>query len=443
MSDVVIVGGGPSGLAAAQRLTRAGLSVRVLESSGRTGGKMSTTRQSGFVIDDGAFFIPSTYRTLLALAAEIGMADDLVPGRFVLSTVRDGVVHDLDGEHLVRSIIGTGLLSLRAKAELAKLAPELARSRLATYDGMPKAGRYDTESINDWARAHLSAELQEYLTDTTMRGIFATSGDSASRVEFLAIITLFAGANLLGFRNGMASFPERLSQGFECLVHADVHEVEEGPDGVTVRWTDADGRDHIESAQACVVATPAEVTAKIVVGMNDWRRAYLSRVRNGHVVVVNIALGTRPSQQTTYIQVPRSSHPFLTGILFDHHKAPERAPADKGLLTVALLNSWSERHRDDHDDDLSAAALAAVDDVVPGLVADTEFSRVTRWRQEFNTVGYYRDLGRFRASCQSDHRVQLAGDSQCMQNIEYAITTGQRAADRLLAAGLFGSLRSG
>lgn len=437
MSDVIVVGGGPSGLAAAHQLTRSGLSVRVLEASGRTGGKMSTARRDGYVIDDGAFFIPCTYRTLRTLADDIGMADDLVPGRFVLSTVRDGVVHDLDGNHLVRSIIGTGLLSARGKAELAKLAPELARARLATYDRMPKAGRYDTQSLGDWARGHLSTELQEYLTDTTMRGIFATSSDSASRADFLAIITLFAGASLLGFRNGMASFPERLSQGFECVVHADVHEVEEGSDGVKVSWTDADGHDHIDSAAACVVATPGEMTAKIVVAMNDWRRDYLTRVRNGHVMVVNIALGARPPQETTYIQVPRSSHPFLTGILFDHHKAPGRAPEGKGLLTVALLDSWSEQHRAEHDDDISAAVLAAVDDVVPGLVAQSEFTRVTRWRQEFNTVGCYRDLGRFRASCHSDHRVQLAGDSQCMQNIEYATTTGLRAADRLLATGLF------
>ncbi|MCX2930039.1 FAD-dependent oxidoreductase [Mycobacterium sp. CVI_P3] len=443
MTDVIVVGGGPSGLAAAHRLTRSGLAVRLLESSGRIGGKMSTTRRDGYVIDDGAFFIPSSYRTLRALAAEIGMADELVPGRFVLSTARDGVVHDLDGTRLVRSIIGTGLLSVRGKAELAKLLPELARARVATYDRMPTAGRYDTQSLNDWARAHLSAELQEYLTDATMRGIFATSGDTASRVDFLAIITLFAGAGLLGFRDGMASFPERLSRGFECVANADVHEVEEGPDGVTVSWTDANRLDHIDSAAGCVVATPAEVTAKIVVAMNDWRRDFLMRVRNGHVMVVNIGLGARPPQETTYIQVPRSSHPFLTGILFDHHKAPGRAPANKGLLTLALLDSWSEDHRDDHDDEISATVLAAVDDVVPGLAAHAEFTRVTRWRQEFNTVGCYRDLGRFRASCRSDHRVQLAGDSQCMQNIEYATTTGLRAADRLLATGLFPAPRSG
>ncbi|HEX9832452.1 MAG TPA: hypothetical protein VGA66_05080, partial [Mycobacterium sp.] len=71
--------------------------------------------------------------------------------------------------------------------------------------------------LNDWARTHLSVELQEYLTDTTMRGIFATSGDSASRVDFLAIITLFAGASLLGFRAGWPRFRSGLRRGSSAL----------------------------------------------------------------------------------------------------------------------------------------------------------------------------------------------------------------------------------
>jgi oxygen-dependent protoporphyrinogen oxidase len=436
VSEVIVVGGGPSGLAAAHRLSRSGASVRVLEAADHVGGKMATVHRAGFVIDEGAFFIPSTYRTLRALAAEIGMADEMVPGRFMLSTVRNGVIHDLDGDHLIRSIARTGLLSVRAKAELVKLVPELLRARHATYDRMPEAGRYDTESLSDWASGYLSAELQEFLTSATIRGIFATSGDSSSRVDFLAIITLFAGASLLAFRDGMGSFPERLARDVKCEVQATVHEVAEDANDVTVRWTDAAGAEHVDTAAACVVSTPGEVTTKIVPRLDDWRRGFLRRVRNGHVMVVNVALAHRPPLATTYIQVPRSSHPFLTGILLDHHKAPGRTPNGKGLLTLAILDSWSEQHRDDHDDDVLAAVLAALDEVVPGIADDMEFAQLSRWRQEFNTVGSYRDLGRFRQLCESDNRVQLAGDSQCMQNIEYATTTGLRAADRLLASGV-------
>ena len=67
--DVIVVGGGPSGLAAAHRLSRAGVAVRVLEAGDRVGGKMLTSHRQGFVVDEGAFFLPTTYRTLLATAA--------------------------------------------------------------------------------------------------------------------------------------------------------------------------------------------------------------------------------------------------------------------------------------------------------------------------------------------------------------------------------------
>ncbi|MFD3333220.1 NAD(P)/FAD-dependent oxidoreductase [Streptomyces sp. NPDC058700] len=49
--DVVIVGAGVAGLAAAQRLTGAGLSVAVLEAESRIGGRMSTDTVDGFLLD--------------------------------------------------------------------------------------------------------------------------------------------------------------------------------------------------------------------------------------------------------------------------------------------------------------------------------------------------------------------------------------------------------
>src|ERR1700741_5192762 len=175
--DVIVVGGGPSGLAAAHRLSRADVAVRVLEAGDRVGGKMLTSHREGFVGDEGAFFLPTTYKTLLAPAADIGMVDEIVPGGFILGIVRDGVIHDLDGDHLVRSLVRTRLLSLRAQAELVKVRPELITARRARYARMPEAGRYDTETVSAWSRSRLSPELQEYFVETVVRGIAATSGD--------------------------------------------------------------------------------------------------------------------------------------------------------------------------------------------------------------------------------------------------------------------------
>ncbi len=49
--DVVVVGAGAAGLAAAHRLTRAGLSVAVLEAEPWIGGRMATASVDGFLLD--------------------------------------------------------------------------------------------------------------------------------------------------------------------------------------------------------------------------------------------------------------------------------------------------------------------------------------------------------------------------------------------------------
>ncbi|MEU6082881.1 NAD(P)/FAD-dependent oxidoreductase [Streptomyces sp. NPDC047108] len=56
-TDVIVVGAGVAGLAAARRLTDAGLGVTVLEAAPYVGGRMSTDRVDGFRLDRTAHFL--------------------------------------------------------------------------------------------------------------------------------------------------------------------------------------------------------------------------------------------------------------------------------------------------------------------------------------------------------------------------------------------------
>ena len=76
--DVVIIGGGAAGLAAARVLAKAGVSVELLEAQERLGGRILTVEDSdGRPLELGAEFIHGSPGTTLALAEEAGLP--LVP----------------------------------------------------------------------------------------------------------------------------------------------------------------------------------------------------------------------------------------------------------------------------------------------------------------------------------------------------------------------------
>ncbi|WP_410599728.1 phytoene desaturase family protein [Amycolatopsis sp. lyj-90] len=82
MSDVVVVGGGMGGLAAAARLAAGGHTVTVLERASRCGGKLGTFSRDGFTFDTGPSLLtlPGVYRELFAATgADLDEVVDIVP----------------------------------------------------------------------------------------------------------------------------------------------------------------------------------------------------------------------------------------------------------------------------------------------------------------------------------------------------------------------------
>jgi oxygen-dependent protoporphyrinogen oxidase len=92
----IVVGAGLSGLQAAYTLQKAGFSVRVLERSDRTGGRVRTVRKAGFLIDAGADAMTEAYETCLSAVRELGLAERVVRTSQVIGLVRGGRLHEID-----------------------------------------------------------------------------------------------------------------------------------------------------------------------------------------------------------------------------------------------------------------------------------------------------------------------------------------------------------
>src|SRR5690606_36345364 len=128
MTEVVVVGAGFCGLAAATALKEAGVEVTVLEARGRVGGRVEARKNGlGETVDTGGQFICDDMPEVMALAARYG---------------KTLVESDFSGDHVTQPTMGrkeadravNGSEALRERMNLMSPGdPEIAGSSVAAW----------------------------------------------------------------------------------------------------------------------------------------------------------------------------------------------------------------------------------------------------------------------------------------------------------------------
>jgi oxygen-dependent protoporphyrinogen oxidase len=304
VSDVVVVGGGIAGLAAADRLTQAGVDVVLLEASDRLGGKVETTSFAGRLLDMGAETLVTRDATARGLCHELSLSGDLVnptsARAFVwtrrgLRPLPTGALTRMPGEpvELIRSRLLSPLSVLRCGWDLIapSRAPDgdvaigaIVRSRLGgkvlaqivdPLLGGIHAGRCDTLSTQALAPQLIGA-LQtgkgvarglRSAAPTAAGPAFATlRGGLGSLTEALATRSRDAGANM---RLGVATIAVHTPRSGRVIV--------------------AQGDGDAVEASACVVATPADAAARMLRGVAPSSARELAAIDHAPAAVVALA----------------------------------------------------------------------------------------------------------------------------------------------------------
>jgi oxygen-dependent protoporphyrinogen oxidase len=170
--------------------------------------------------------------------------------------------------------------------------------------------------------------------------------------------------------------------------------------------------------------------------LDPVRRAVVEDIEYSTCVDVHLALSAPPAEESMMLQVPSREHPDLCVIVLDHNRAPGRAPAGKGLLTSYWHTAWGDQQWDRPDDEIVETAVPVIDRILPGVADAVEFARVQRWRPAvvMSRPGTYRDLARFTAATDPAARVQLCGDYLSASTTNASLCSGERAAERIIAA---------
>lgn len=279
MTDVVVVGGGLAGLAAADRLAAAGAEVTLLEAADRLGGNIYTTAFAHRPLDMGAEVLVTRQPTALELCRELSLDGELVTP----STTRA----------FVWTRRGLRPLPSDAIARMPGGLVELLSSRLLSPLGLLRCG-WDViapsrapdgdVAIGEVVRTRLGREVLEQIVDPLLGAVHAGPCDTLSALalapQLIAALRTQkglvrglraaratpAGPSFATLRSGLGSLVVALAargqaRGVSVRLGSSAVTIE-APCPSRVRVVSREGE--VFDAAACVVATPAGAAATML-----------------------------------------------------------------------------------------------------------------------------------------------------------------------------------
>ena len=354
--DVVVIGGGISGLTAARALCGKGLRVRLLERAPACGGVIGTDRVGDFVIDTGPDTLLAHKPAAIALVRELGLADRLVTPRPWRTTyvVRRSALRTLPETSAMglptnwHTLVTANAFSWHGKIRMA------AEALLP-----PRPPGEGDESISSFVRRRFGGEAVRYVAEPLLAGLHR--GDAA-RLSLRALFPVLAdaerqhgsvarawrrmpvgagGSGSMSLREGLAELPARMGAALPegvVVTGAHVLGIERSEWGFRVCAQD---RASI-TARAVVLATPAYVTSTLATGLDVELSTLCRGIR--YVSAVNVALAysrdaVRDPLHGWGFVVPAEEKRRVRSVSWVSSKWPDRAPEGSVLIRASLGDS--------------------------------------------------------------------------------------------------------
>lgn len=392
-TDVLIIGGGISGLSTAWWLAQQGVGVEVWEAGSQPGGKIRTHREMGYMTERAAGLLVNFRPEIDSLIKKSGLENSLKQ--------RD--------ERLNRYIMHQGNLT-----PVPMMLPQLMRSplwslsaklRLMLEPFIPR-GSFESETVSEFVSRRLGREVLDTAMDPFISGTLASDPDLAEAQSVLPRLTaleyrygsLTAGmlvnrvlkrrrantADTFSFQGGMselvavlASTPGVRVRSGACATgivnHGDRWQVE----GVV------NGTPNSIRVPQLVMSTPADVSGKLLDPIDHYLAELLGGIEYSPVAVLHQGLQSgnikHPLDGTGFLVSKKSRLP-INGNLWMSNMFPQRAPQGHTLLTSYLGGVHRPEQLQQSDAQLSDTVLDCLRPLL-GIRGPAEYLRVERHQQ--------------------------------------------------------------
>lgn len=390
--DVLIIGGGISGLASAWWLARSGLSVEVWEADERPGGKIMSTRQDGYLTERAASMVLNFLPEVAELVRETGL-ESAKTSRLPAAEAR-------------RYLLQQGRLNALPMRMGAMMASPLwsmrGKLRLLAEPFIFPGGQAD-EPVSKFITRRLGREVLEKAMEPFVAGMLAADADRASAAAVLPRLVALEqrygsiGAGVLvsrvlrrrtasttetfSFLDGMGTLVKALAKtpGINLSTGHVAEELVREREVWRAAATTPRGQRTL-SASHVILATPAPAAAALVSPLDNELAELLRGIDYAPVTVVHTGLSRDAvghALDGTGFLAPKRESSTVTGNLWMSTLFPDRAPPGKVLLTSYLGGARTPQVADWDDERLVDETLQTLRPLMD-LKADPEMIRIDR-----------------------------------------------------------------
>jgi oxygen-dependent protoporphyrinogen oxidase len=436
LKDVIVIGGGISGLTAARRLAAAGRTVQVLEAGPTVGGRMRSIRHDEDLVDVGAAFFTDFYPETRRILRELGMDDHLEDFSLHAGVLRDGGVRPifpplafLTGGPL------SALSMLRLAGGLLTLLPHWFS---LDPDDLFAARALDTETVTAWSNRVLGRECTEHLLTPVLRGVIHWEADTTSRaVLFTMLKAAVKYHRAYRLSPSMQSLCDVMAAPLDVSTSAHVRRAVWDGERWVVDYEQAGvdagrpGTAEQLQARAVVCTIPASRVPGVFPALDGPERRFFEEIQYSSTAICVLRLPAADARRIGSVFLDSTDGSTLDGVT-----SFVAGPSSRhGFVRLSLSTPAYRTHAEEADEKLATFAheAAARLPAVGHLLEQGEVVTVVRWPEALPLfdVGHLERAHAWRKRARQFPTLAFAGDYLRGPYVEGAVKSGLDAAAQL------------